>query len=100
MTDNQETDSYRPTLGETSHTNPFTGKAFGETQTYDRGKTVVADGGEADDKPAEPRVTETVQLLRDINHTPPEGAESANAVHARGGEASPSGEQAMPEANE
>ena len=36
------------TLGEVSHTNPYTGKVFGETQTYKRGKTIAADGGEAD----------------------------------------------------
>ncbi|MFC7227419.1 hypothetical protein N0B31_08395 [Salinirubellus salinus] len=92
MTEHDETqtdeEQYRPTLGETSHTNPFTGEVFGSTQTYDRGKTVAADGGEADAVPEEPDSDDDDgEVLRDIDHTPPEGAESANAVHARGGEA-------------
>ena len=94
MTEHDETqtdeEQYRPTLGETSHTNPFTGEVFGNTQTYSRGKTVAADGGEADVVPeeSEAETDENGEVLRDIDHTPPKGAESANAVHARGGEAS------------
>ena len=38
---------YRPELGDVSHTNPHTGQVFGDTQTYGRGRTVAADGGEA-----------------------------------------------------
>jgi len=38
---------YRPTLQDLSHTNPYTGDVFGDTQTYGRGKAVAADGGEA-----------------------------------------------------
>jgi hypothetical protein len=91
MTEDTETpkeETYRPTLGETSHTNPFTGEAFGSTQTYNRGKTVAADGGEADAGPEETEAdAEEDEVLRDVDHTPPKGADSANAVHARGGEA-------------
>ena len=92
MTDENDTrdGKYRPTLGETSHTNPFTGEVFGDTQTYSRGRTIAADGGEADSVPEEPEADEADdgEVLRDIDHTPPKGAESANAVHARGGEGS------------
>jgi hypothetical protein len=86
-TETPEEETYRPTLGETSHTNPFTGEAFGRTQTYDRGKTVAADGGADPEREAEVETDEEDEVLRDVDHTPPEGAESANAVHARGGEA-------------
>jgi hypothetical protein len=92
------------TLGEMSHTNPFTGEAFGDTQTYERGRTIAADGGEADRSSASPNERDgsdededgtdakgesdrREEVLREVDHTPPEGAESANAVHQRGGEA-------------
>jgi hypothetical protein len=94
------------TLGEMSHTNPFTGEVFGSTQTYDRGKTVAADGGEANSEsrppageraesdggedPSQEAATEDAvegEELRDVDHTPPSGAGSANSVHQRGGEA-------------
>ena len=42
-----ERTDYRPELGDVSHTNPYTGTVFGDTQTYSRGRTVAADGGEA-----------------------------------------------------
>ncbi|PSQ13801.1 hypothetical protein BRC99_03635 [Halobacteriales archaeon QS_7_69_60] len=45
-TDRRGTDD-RPTLAETDHTNPYTGEVFGATQMYSRGRTVAADGGEA-----------------------------------------------------
>ena len=45
-TDRRGTDD-RPTLAETDHTNPYTGEVFGATQMYNRGRTVAADGGEA-----------------------------------------------------
>ena len=45
-TDRRGTDD-RPTLAETDHTDPYTDEAFGATQTYSRGRTVAADGGEA-----------------------------------------------------
>jgi hypothetical protein len=90
MTDENDTseETYRPTLGETSHTNPFTGEVFGDTQTYSRGRTIAADGGEAETVPGEPEAEqdpEDGEVMRDVEHTPPKGAESANAVHARGG---------------
>jgi hypothetical protein len=92
MTEEHDTDEEgnRRTLGGMSHTNPFTGEVFGDTQTYSRGKTVAADGGSDPEREAELADAETDEdgeVLRDIDHTPPKGAESANAVHARGGEA-------------
>ena len=35
----------KPTLGDINHTNPYTNRTFGDTQTYDRGRLVAADGG-------------------------------------------------------
>ena len=37
----------KPTLGDINHTNPYTNRTFGDTQTYDRGRLVAADGGRA-----------------------------------------------------
>ncbi|MFC7175754.1 hypothetical protein [Halosegnis marinus] len=62
------------TLGETSHTNPYTDETFGETQTYGRGRVVAADGGERDSSP-EP------DTMADVDHTPRENAPSANAAY-------------------
>ncbi|MFB6205239.1 MAG: hypothetical protein ABEJ05_01740 [Haloglomus sp.] len=96
------------TLGEMNHTNPFTGEAFGATQTYDRGCTIAADGGEAGSGPSSERnsdggedpereeVTEHERTggageqppeeLGDVDHTPPGDAEGTNAVYERGHE--------------
>lgn len=40
-------DADRVTMGDVSHTNPHTGESFGDTVTFRRGTTVVADGGTA-----------------------------------------------------
>ena len=69
MTDDNMTDEKR-TLGEMSHTNPYTGEVFGSTQTYSRGKTVAADGGEANDGGR--RRDGDDETLSDVDHTPPE----------------------------
>ena len=77
MTENTEpTTDGAETLGEMSHTNPYTGRVFGDTQTYSRGKTVAADGGTADAADAE--------TLADVRHTPPEGSEGAQRAYDRG----------------
>ena len=65
------------TLGEISHTNPYTGRAFGETQTYGRGRTVAADGGESD-----PPVNEEEETLADVDHASSE--EGSQRVFDRG----------------
>jgi hypothetical protein len=88
------------TLGEMNHTNPFTNEAFGATQTYDRGRTIAADGGEteadadesdadADEETAADGGSEPEpgsEELRDIEHTPPGDAEGTNGVYERGNE--------------
>ncbi len=70
------------TLGEISHTDPYTDRAFGETQTYSRGKTIAADGGEPE------AVTEDSdddnETLADVEHATPEGAEGTQRTFDRG----------------
>jgi hypothetical protein len=92
----------RRTLGEISHTDPHTGSAFGDTMTFERGRTVAADGGERDarsssdgsfdggerDAPGddeEPSAADD-DPLREIDHTPPAEADGANNVYERGHE--------------
>jgi hypothetical protein len=99
--DTPETEDAPTTLGELNHTNPFTGEAFGATQTYDRGHTVAADGGEAGGRPSDgdgeagadasddataDEEDDDPEELRDIEHTPPGDAEGTNAVYERGNE--------------
>ena len=82
MTDDNDTPE---TLGEMSHTNPITGEVFGSTQTYSRGTTIAADGGEANSfdggSAAVPDETET---LGDVSHTPPGDSEGAQRAYDRG----------------
>jgi hypothetical protein len=94
MTDRHDTETpeetraeYRPTLGELSHTNPYTGDVFGDTQTYRRGRFVAADGGADPDR--EPRVDaedEAGETLKDVDHTPPGDSDGAAPVYERGNE--------------
>ncbi|WP_276258193.1 hypothetical protein [Haloglomus litoreum] len=93
-----ETRTAPTTLGEVSHTNPFTGEVFGSTQTYDRGRTIAADGGadpEREAEVAEEAADEAApdggdaperEELRDVEHTPPGDAEGTNGVYERGHE--------------
>ncbi|WP_136715317.1 hypothetical protein [Halorientalis salina] len=60
-----------------SHTNPYTDEPFGETVTFRRGQTVVADGGE--------RTGTDEQTMKDVSHTPPAG-DGAMRVFERGTE--------------
>ena len=85
---------YRPELGDVSHTNPYTGTVFGDTQTYSRGRTVAADGGEAngESRPSseagasdggdERDVDE--EVMKDVAHEPPGDADGAQAAYDRG----------------
>ena len=97
MTERQEperTDTtrteYRPTLGEMSHTNPYTGEAFGATQTYGRGRFVAADGGRdpGDDAGADADADEAAdgETLQDVDHDPPGDGDGAAPVYRRGNE--------------
>jgi len=60
------------TLGEVSHTNPYTGQVFGRTQTYSRGTTVAADGGEPDAGGDTDVDEEDAETLADLSHEAPE----------------------------
>ena len=107
MTDDDTTDdrtgTETSTLGDMTHTNPHTGEAFGATQTYDRGRTIAADGGSDPDREAEaeaagdaerdaadsaeePTEAPDGEQLRDVDHTAPGDAEGANQVYERGRE--------------
>ncbi|MFC4543299.1 hypothetical protein ACFO5R_15320 [Halosolutus amylolyticus] len=78
------------TMGEVSHTNPYTGETAG--RLFSRGPTVVAaDGGQpaATDPDgstaSEPTETATDRMA-DVDHTPPKDADDANRVFERGRE--------------
>ena len=89
-----ERTDYRPELGDVSHTNPYTGTVFGDTQTYSRGRTVAADGGAAnsESRPSseagasdggdERDVDE--EVMKDVAHEPPGDADGAQAAYDRG----------------
>ncbi len=70
------------TLGEISHTNPYTDRAFGETQAYDRGRTVAADGGESESE--SDADGNTSELLADIDHTLPNEEKRIQRTFDRG----------------
>ena len=78
------------TMRGVSHTHPETGETFGDSQVYQRGTVAVVDGGEADsasdDGEEEP--------MKDVDHTPREGAPAANEVYERGGEGTETDETA------
>ena len=73
-----------PTLGDISHVNPYTNRAFGDTRTYGRGRPVAADGGEAarpttDGGRAGPDVGETARPTTDGGRSAPNGGEDRGA---------------------
>ena len=65
------------TLGKMDHTNPYTGRVFGETQTYSRGKRVAADGGEAD-------ADDESETLSDVSHTSEDDPDGVQRTFDRG----------------
>ncbi|QPV64987.1 hypothetical protein I7X12_00185 [Halosimplex litoreum] len=72
-------------MGEFSHTNPHTGKAFGDDFAFQRGPAVAADGGERN--AVEETDEESTQRMRDVDHEhPDDDAEDANRVFQRGNE--------------
>ena len=102
---NDATTDSRETLGDVSHTHPYTGTVFGDTQTYARGKVIAADGGaanavdtpcamdgvpapdggEATDEEDAPRdVSE--ETLKDVDHTPGSDVDAAQDTFDRGHE--------------
>ncbi|MEF8853224.1 MAG: hypothetical protein V5A28_12545 [Haloarculaceae archaeon] len=71
----------KATMGEFSHSNPYTGETFGDEMAFERGPTMAADGGragpEADDADE--------QTMEDVDHEHPhDDADEANRVFARG----------------
>jgi len=85
-TDGQPTTDAR-SLGDISHTNPNTGRSFGGTFTYARGRAVAADGGERGAADAEDGEEEMEpDTLEDVQHTPPNESDDANRVFERGEE--------------
>ncbi|WP_207587589.1 hypothetical protein [Halomontanus rarus] len=91
MTETNDTNATdRRTMKDVSHTNPHTGETAGHLFT--RGPVVAADGGRsgaemdedtADDGTGTDTETET-RTMKDVSHTPPNDAEDANRVFARG----------------
>ena len=78
---------HRSTLGEMSHTNPYTDEVFGATQTYGRGRFVAADGGaDPEREPAAEAETEAGETLKHVDHTPPGDSDGAAPVYERGNE--------------
>ena len=69
------------TLSEMDHTNPHTGRVFGETRTYSRGKRVAADGGEAD---AEADASGEAETLADVPHAPENSPDGVQRSFDRG----------------
>ncbi|MFC6938763.1 hypothetical protein ACFQE8_02155 [Salinirubellus sp. GCM10025818] len=82
------TEEHRPTLGETSHTNPYTDETFGDTQTFGRGRFVAADGGADPERESEPEAESQPEgtAMRDVDHTPPDESDGAAPVYERGNE--------------
>ena len=78
------------TMGGVSHTHPRTGETFGDSQVYQRGKVAVVDGGEADSADDEGEG----KPMKEVDHTPREGAPSTNEVYERGGEGAETAEGA------
>jgi hypothetical protein len=87
----------RGTLGEMSHTNPYTDEVFGATQTYGRGRLVAADGGaDPEHEPGADAEDGTEETLKHVDHTPPGESDGAAPVYERGNE----GREDVPEPGE
>jgi hypothetical protein len=86
MTDEMRTDTVdesapKATMGEFSHSNPYTGETFGAELAFERGPAVAADGGRAGAKEEQ----EEAQTMKDVDHEHPhDDADEANRVFARG----------------
>ncbi|WP_226038860.1 hypothetical protein [Natrinema sp. DC36] len=81
-----ENDNTTDTLGEISHTNPYTGETAG--RLFSRGPIVAADGGTSETTEADgaDESTDTNGTMSDVDHTPPKRADDANRVFERGTE--------------
>lgn len=72
----ERTDAGR-TMGEISHTHPYTGETAGSS-LFRRGPAIAADGGrnEACDR--------SERAMKDVSHTPPNESTDVNRVFERG----------------
>ena len=78
-------------LGDVSHTHPYTKRSFGANFTFARGGAVAADGGRPDVVPEEDEAAtddgssggDEPATLGDVAHVPPDGY-GANPVFERG----------------
>ena len=68
-------------MEDVDHTNPYTDESFGQTQTFQRGTVIAADGGEAD---AESDAETDGETMEDVEHESP--SEGANRTFERGTE--------------
>ena len=80
-------------MGDVSHTHPYTDRGA-INRPFERGPVVVADGGEREAVPEDELEAERAEdgpitKMRDVDHTPPRDAESANRVFERGGKEEP-----------
>jgi hypothetical protein len=91
MTDDMQPDDMRTstveesapkaTMGEFSHSTPYTGQTFGDEMAFERGPVVAADGGCADAENGE----DEEETMADVDHEHPHEEENdANRVFARG----------------
>lgn len=80
-------------MREVSHTHPYTDRGA-INRPFERGPVVAADGGEreayeGDEDEGERAEDEPITKMKDVDHTPPRDAESANRVFERGGKEEP-----------
>ena len=84
-TNTVEKSAPKATMGEFSHSNPYTGRTFGDEMAFERGPAVAADGGRADAENGEEEADET---MADVDHEHPhEDDNDANRVFERGHDA-------------
>ncbi len=78
-------------MRDVSHTHPY-GDHGAVNRPFERGPIVVADGGERVDESEsadDEERSESPEKMKDVDHTPPRDAESANRVFERGGAEEP-----------
>jgi hypothetical protein len=89
MTDEMRTNTVdesapNATMGEFTHSNPYTGEVFGEEMAFERGPAVAADGGRASAE-TDAEDESDAQTMKDVDHEHPhDDADEANRVFARG----------------
>jgi hypothetical protein len=90
MTDEMRTNTVdesapNATMGEFTHSNPYTGEVFGEDMAFERGPDVAADGGRAGAEGEAGADEADEQTMSDVDHEHPhDDADEANRVFARG----------------